>query len=43
VADALRAPSTDPELITISPSALASTAAIAECIRPVPQSVSTRL
>ena len=43
VADALRAPSTEPELITTNASAFASTAAIAECIKPVPQSVSTRL
>ena len=32
VADALRAPSTEPELITTSTSALCSTADIAECI-----------
>ena len=43
VADALRAPSTEPELMTMSTSALSSTADIAECISPVPQSVSTRL
>jgi hypothetical protein len=43
VAAALRAPSTDPELITTSTSALVSTADIAECSMPVPQSVSTTL
>ena len=43
VADALRAPSTEPELITMSTSAFSSTADIAECNMPVPQSVSTRL
>jgi len=43
VAEALRAPSTEPELTTIRVSAFASTDDIAECINPVPQSVSTRL
>ena len=43
VAAALLAPSTDPELITTSTSAFSSTADIAECNMPVPQSVSTTL
>ncbi len=43
VALALRAPSTDPELTNTIWSASASTPAIAECSRPVPQSVSTML
>ena len=42
VADALRAPSTDPELMTTRTSALSMTDDIAECSMPVPQSVSTR-
>jgi hypothetical protein len=43
VALALRAPSTEPELTTMSWCARASTPLIAECSRPVPQSVITTL
>jgi hypothetical protein len=43
VADALRAPSIEPDDTTTIWSATPSTPYIAECIRPVPQSVSTML
>ncbi|SKV96794.1 Uncharacterised protein [Mycobacteroides abscessus subsp. abscessus] len=43
VADALRAPSTEPELMTTNVSACSSTDDMAECMSPVPQSVSTTL
>jgi hypothetical protein len=43
VAEALRAPSIEPDETITSWSATPSTPYIAECIRPVPQSVSTML
>ena len=42
VAEALRAPSIEPELTKTRASALSSTDVIAECKSPVPQSVSTK-
>ena len=43
VADALRAPSIEPDDTMISWSATPSTPYMAECMSPVPQSVSTML